>query len=257
MAMTLGILSVPMKKTGFLRKLQGSVEIKDRFSMPTPIIAAEFAYTAEELATMPEKKRKRLLEKGKALLAEENVRGIVLTHDCADGMGVAFTEGNGTAGIPGSRMAECIAFGLECAGDALTGQIAYLSDREMKAVDFALMEQLCKKVRYICLLTEKTEKAEALGEKLFREYGVFPEIRPYQTEIPQSAALTADLDGGVLRLGRECVIDGVDFALDTHGYRVDSDAVLACVPELSERLPLLSWKSGKKRLTSKKISIII
>ena len=210
---------------------------------------AEIAYTAEELAELPERRRLLLLQKGMELLRSQHVSGIVMTREC----GAVLGEGNWSTcarmPIPRSKFMECVEFGLQKAGALLTGQTVYLLDREMQAVTFQLLAKLCQHARYLCLLTEKTDTAEELADRLCDEYGAYLDVRDFTYHIPGRAAFVADVDLGTIRIGRDCIIDGLEVDVDTHGYTVDPNAVLACLPELSEKLPFISWLSGKKRLT--------
>ena len=247
--MRLGILSVQTTKTGFWSKIRNPVFIKESFESPVSMTVAEFAYTAEELSVLPERRRTVLLQKGMDLLRSQHICGIVMTRDCSAVLG----EGTWTAGarmtIPKARFIECVEFGLQRAGDLLSGQTVYVLDREMQTVSYQLLVNMCRHARYLCLLTAKTEIAEELADRLCDEYGAYLDIRDFSYHVPGRAAFVADVDQGTVRIGRDCIIDGLEVDVDTHGYDVDPNAVLAYLPELSEKLPFISWLSGKKRLT--------
>ena len=245
----IGILSVRKEKAGLLRKVFFPVSVKDRFQTEVCVIVAELAFTADEIQCMTEKRRAMLNIRAVQFLKKSGADEVIYTKSCTAAFGVKEERMYTGEGIPKERFAECLDFAMSKIGIDSIKQSVYIRDSKMTAINYGILEVICQKVRYINLLTENTEEAENIGERLYKEYGVYPEIQSIDCKIPASAVIAADADKGIIRIGQNYIIDGIERELDLHGYDVDVNAALECMGEEKDKLSFKSWLSGKKRLT--------
>lgn len=242
----IGILSERKKKTGIVKKLFKPVELCGVFEDSIRLAAAEFVYTAEEISKLPRFYYRFLCEIGMRKLKKAGAEKVFLTKGCeADYNCCDFED----SGIPTERFGDAVCFAADYIGSEALKGTACIKDRELSLTDYHTLSAICRKVRYIKILTDNIATAEKTAEKLYDEYGVFPEILEYSEKVPNDALLTADADNRTIRLGRGITIDGAEAELDLHGYDADKQKILAYIKEKGVKLKYKSWLAGKNRLT--------
>lgn len=246
--MAVGIAEVRKEKAGFLKKVFNPVVVKEKFTADIDVIVAELSFTAEEIGRMPSVFRNALRAYVCGFLRKCGAEESFFTKAAAKAFDIECGKNDCVYPVSQSRFAECVSFALNRMDEAVK-DTAYIKDSKMSAADYSLLKTVAQRFRYIVLLTDNTGSAEELAEQMYDEYGVYPEIRDCSSRIPSTSAFAADVDRGTVRLGLDCIIDGLEPELDLRGYEVDKAAVLACMGEKKESLAVKFWLSGKKRLT--------
>lgn len=239
-----------MKKVGFSEKALKPVKICGEYDdSPIKIIAAEFAYTEEEIMHLPKFYYRYLCRKGTKKLISSGAEQVFYTRCCETKLGGNVDTDATGRGIPPECFTDAVNFAAEYIGKSALKGCVCIKDRNLSLVSYHMLANICCRVRYIKILTDNITAAEKIAESLCDEYGILPEVLPYTETVPLSAALTADVDNGVIRLGKGIVIDKAEAELDLHGYDVEKKQVLAYIKEKGIKIKYKTLLSGKNRLT--------
>ena len=244
----LGILTVRQEKSGFWQKIRRPVILKEEFSTQAQFLVGEFSWTKEEIRRLPLWLTRRFYDRGQRVLARRGCAWIAPDTTCSASFSLQGEKEIGLiCAIPPEKITECINCFLAQEGMAVPSR-AYVKCRQVSVLEQGLLDSLCLRVHSLTLCTEEIQKAEELAENLCTEYGFYPEVRDIACHVP-SRAMLVDLDTGVVRMGRDVMADGMELALDLHGYRVNQGAFWGDLPLPLAQMKFVSWTRGKKRLT--------
>lgn len=155
----------------------------------------------------------------------------------------------GPRGIPRALLPEAARYALRRFGISGQCSILHLCDRNLETVSLKTLQALCMEAKTIFLYTDRMDEADVICEELMDGYGVYPEVRPYRAPAPARADMLLDADRGVIRVGRDFVLDGVALDVDLAGIEVADADVTACLREEILKYPIKNFCSGKNKLT--------
>lgn len=201
-----------------------------------------------QLSAMPPKKVEKILSKAEGLLDAEAARNRVLSHSF-DGFcdkrqqkleklaRYAFLS---VAHLCVRRVAENCGINLMDAG-------VCIRDSKSERISETLMERLCFDTKSLVLCTKATERGREICEEFFLNTGM---AVPVAEQFRESRAdVVIDVDKGEVRFGRTVTVDGVLLDFELGDAEVDSLMIAACLKRVNISDRILSYISGKKKLT--------
>ena len=193
------------------------------------------------------KTQKKLVEKARKKLAKENVTEIIFSKTlkkyCAvDGL---FEEKRKQIFL--SMIPECIRTLTGKYGIKLPANEICIKNERMDRINGYFLDEICYDAVKIKICTENIEKARNICERFYDDTGLSARVtKSFETS---DADIFIDADIMRVRLGTDILIDGNEFEIWLGEYCVDCLDALACVRNVDFRKRILSYFSGKKKLT--------
>lgn len=241
----IGILTVRKEKAGFWKKLHSPVGFKDEFVTQAEIKVAELAWTAEELLRLPLGFRRLIYERGKRFLSRLHCESIA--PDKITAQVFSFDHGGEDGGvvlpISPSAMKSCV----DSLRERVKGKRVCLKSRNLTEQDEKVINTLCPWIDSLVVCTEKKTEGQAFADQICNDYGFYPQVKGYDAVL--TTPILIDLDDGILKIGDEKPIDGMEVFLDLHEYQVNQRRFFQGLSITWEASPPAFWMQGKKRLT--------
>lgn len=149
--------------------------------------------------------------------------------------------------LSGKYMQNCITEitnDMQHANDAI-----YIKDEFLSNINYDLLANVCMNAKFIFLITNNTNKAEGLCDKLYFEYGIYPEIYDNNYKIPYNARTVINIDESFIKYNYDKIIDGVMLEHNLCELNIDIPYLIKIYPQIIEILSFKSWMSGKNQLT--------
>lgn len=221
---------------------------------PFELTAIRLPYTVDRIEKMTEKRRISLMKKAVLRLKKSGVNQIVLTDGLkqyrneimavCDGISVAEGRKEFYKYIPDAvRVAA-----KKCSIELLDAKVCISTIRADRITEY-LLRKLCYDIKNLTVCTEDTEKAKMLCREFSEETGFFPKITAAVQNSPNRADVLIDLDNARVRIGRNVVIDGVEFDFNLNGFEVNMLDVALCLPDIDIFGRVISYNCGKNKLT--------
>ncbi len=214
---------------------------------PFSLTVVYVPFGEDELRELTGRKAEKILTKAKKLLSEP-VDHIVLS----DGFDNFFQ--NEQQWLKSAARLEflsaapgCIRrISAECGMNLMDAKVC-IRDSESDRISETLMKKLCFDTKSMVLCTKDRERGKVICEKFLDETGmVVPVVRGFQDS---RADVVIDADRGEIRFGKSVRIDGILLDFELGGANVDSLRVAACLGDFDITGRILSYLSGKKKLT--------
>ena len=255
--MLIGIISECIGKKKRFENFLGRKYTLDKISNesnPFDALAVVFPYSVEEIKAMQEKRCERILKKAMLQLLENNVDKIILSNQLreyipnirslceidiiADGTQVFYRY------IPDliRKTAE------KCSISLMNARVCIRASSADRITRY-LINSLCYDTKYISMMTNDLRGARELRDELAEETGLFLNvIRSGDADNPICDIL-ADVENNRVRIGRNVIVDGIEFGFDTQPYMVQSIDIAACLRTEDLTGKLLYYNCGKNKLT--------
>lgn len=243
-----GILTVRREKTGLWKKLRMPISLREVFHTQVKVIVAEISLTEEECRRMPRWILRWMYRMGICFLQKNGCDAVAPDEICALSFGIKDGACQGIyREIPTERFLTCFS-NLKNMNKNPIPRHAYIRCSYKSFPNEGLLERLCSQIDAWTFCIEDEKRFCDFAELLCTDYGIYPDVCAKDCPVPDDA-LFFDLDGKSLRIDAERMADGMEVALDLHGYRVNQDAFFKALPLPWEKLVFQSWTKGKKRLT--------
>lgn len=242
----IGIISVPKKRTSLAGMLTGGVRIKEEFGDNPTYLVAETAAGERDLARMRKISVARIIRRAERKLRRLGAMRILMAENCREYAPFLKERIYKSYSIPAVRIFE----GFEAARKMMGYNViknVLVTDRELTAVSYEKLVNLCKMAEKISVCTTETERAEEMAERLFYEYGVCIQIRSEVCdEDRRKVQAVIDTDNAKVRIGDFC-IDGAEFRSKSGDYKTDAAEETACLGE-ENTLEIEKWISGNRAI---------
>ncbi len=133
-------------------------------------------------------------------------------------------------------------------GDGICDTV-HICDRDLSLAADDFLKEICMFAKEICVYTDLVSKAEALSESLYEVQGVYLKVYPYGTPNISSEDILIDSKKGIVRFGRDFVLDGVEFDVDFNGIYLSREDMATLVSCSEQKFKIKNFCSGKNRLT--------
>ena len=240
----IGILTVRQEKTGFWKKLQSPVLLKEEFVTQAEIKVAELVWTAEELLRLPLGFRRLIYERGKRFLSRLHGDGIAPDGETTQMLSLNEEENGGIILPITPQVMKLCVFSFR---ERIKGKKVCLKSRTLTEMDEPVVDAICPWVEALVICTEEKTKAQELADRICNDYGFEPQVRGYDAIL--TTPILIDLDGGSLKIGDENPIDGMEVFLDLQEYQVNQRLFFQDLEIPWADSPPTFWMQGKKRLT--------
>lgn len=112
-----------------------------------------------------------------------------------------------------------------------------------------LMRELCYDIKNFTIFTDDIIRTNKLCESFAEETGLLPKTADKKNIASKNTDVLIDLDRHRVRVGRNIVIDGVEFDFKLGGYSVDMLDIAACLGDIDLTGRVISYNCGKNKLT--------
>lgn len=241
----LGILSVRNETEEQHKKREKWVEAAS-FHRGVPVVVAETSINKEGFAKKSPGQKKRFFKKGEKCLRRMGADVIVPTLLSSRIFSIP-VQGDMTVETPLTRaeMPSALELVLSEYRDSPKGKTGWIVDRQCSMDCLPLLIALSQRVEFLNIVTKEREKAEKLGEILWEEYGVVPDIYQELRGRDWKNTIVLQMDQGRILVDGLTVLQGVRWSLDLEEYRIDLPGLLSRCPELWSVLETIGWCRGK------------
>ncbi len=118
---------------------------------------------------------------------------------------------------------------------------------KMDRISEYLMQELCYDTKQLVICTNDCVAAELLCERFCEETGFSIEIYNEQQKV--KADVIIDINENNVQIGKDVVVDGIEFDFDIEEKSIDMLDVMACLNEFDWVKHIKNYKSSKNRLT--------
>ncbi len=211
------------------------------------VIGIRLPCTLRQFEKLKPKTQKKLVEKAKKKLAKDNVTEIIfskaLKKYCSfDGL---FEEKRKQIFL--SLLPECMRTLTGKCGIKLPVNEICIKNFWMDRINGYFLDEICYDAAKIRICTENTEKAKNICERFYDDTGLLVKVTGIHETVDADVFIDADIMR--LRIGTDILIDGNEFEMSLGNYLVDCLDALVCVRNVDFRKRILSYFSGKKKLT--------
>lgn len=242
-----GILTVQKQRMSLLKKMRHPVLFYERFVTQAEIEVAVLSWTEEELRTLPQWYKNHLYRKGVRFLKKRGCKKVSADLSCYEALFQCQLQESFVTAVPRNMIA---GGGMFLIGEHIKNDLsAMICIERVQDIPKELLEALCPKMNALTIVTADSSNAIVFSEFLCERYGFYPKIVNEFSCLPTDW-LFLDIENGILCLN-DCLIDGVEFRMDLHQYRVSQEIFLSGADIPFEKLEFVSWTKGKKRLTSR------
>ncbi len=243
----IGVLDLRRKKCPwwFLGKYQKEFIMSPE--TPFEVVGIRIPCSQGRFEKLKSKTRKKLVGKAKKRLIKEGVTEIVFSKTLkkyceVDGL---FDEKRKQIFL--SMIPECIRILTGKYGIKLPANEICIKNALMDRINGYFLDEICYDAAKIRICTENTEKAKDICERFYEDTGL--SVRVTKNSETSDADIFIDADFMRLRIGADILIDGNEFEMWLGDYFVDCLDVATCVRNVDFRKRILSYFSGKKKLT--------
>ncbi len=243
----IGVLDLRRKKCPlwFLGKYKKEFIISPE--NPFEVVGIRLPCSLGQFEKLKLKNQKKLVKRAKKKLEKDNVTEIIFSKDIRkyclfDGL---FEEKRKQIFL--SLVPEHIRALTEKCGIKLPVDEICIKNTRMDRINGYFLDEICYDAARIKICTENTEKAKKICERFYDDTGLLVRV----TKVPETVDADIFIDADIMRLriGTDILIDGDEFEMLVGDYLVDGLDALACVRNVDFRKRILSYFSGKKKLT--------
>lgn len=221
---------------------------------PFELTTVRLPYTADRIKKMTGKCRILLIKKAVVFLKKSGVSHIVLT-DFLKKYSNEITVVCGGIPIADGRkefykyIPDAVRIAAKkCSIELLDAKVCISTIRADRITEY-LLRELCYDIKNLTVCTEDTENAKMLCRGFSEETGFFPKITSTVQNSPNKAEVLIDLDNGRVRVGRNVVIDGVEFDFNLNDFEVNMLDIAFCLTDIDIFGRVISYNCGKNKLT--------
>ncbi len=241
----LGILSV---RNEIDEKHKGRIKLSQTaaFDRGIPVVVAEFLATKEELGKKSSWQKRRIFKKGEKFLHHLGADVVVPTLLCSRTFGIP-VRGAMTVetALTPADMPAALEVVLGEYQESPKGKTGWIVDKGCSPVCLSLLKAMSQRVEFLNIVTEEREKAEAMGELLWDEYGVSPDVYLDLRVRDWKNTIVVRMDTGKILVDGMTALQGRKWSLDLDGYQIDLPELLSRCPEVWDVLEPLGWRRGK------------
>lgn len=241
----LGILSV-RNETDVKNKGRIKLSQVASFDRGLPIVVAEFSATREELQRKSPWRKRRLFKKGEKFLRGLGADVIAPTMLCSRTFGIP-VKGAMTVETDLTRadMPAALEVVLAEYQESPKGKTGWMVDQACSPDCLPLLIMMGQKVEFLNIVTRELEKAETMGEFLWDEYGVSPDVYGKLRVRDWENTIVVRMDTGKILVDGMTALRGRKWSLDLEGYLIDLPGLLSRCPALWDFLEPVGWCRGK------------
>lgn len=252
--MHIGIVSeyTGEKKKFYLKKYVTEIISDER--NPFEFTAVRLPYTADRIIKMTEKRRMLLVKKAVILLKKAGISHIVLTNGLKKYSNEIMAVCGGISVADGRKefykyIPDAVRIAAKkCSIELLDAKVCISTIRADRITEY-LLRELCYDIKNLTVCTEDAENAKMLCRDFSEETGFFPKITSAVQNSPNKADVLIDLDNNRVRIGRNVVIDGVEFDFNLNDFEVNMLDIALCLPDIDIFGRVISYNCGKNKLT--------
>ncbi|MBQ9756970.1 MAG: hypothetical protein IJW15_00950 [Clostridia bacterium] len=243
----IGIVDLRQKKCRMRIFRRYQKEMVNAPQNPFEIVAIRLPYDKTQFDRLKQKKKQKVFEKAKKKLAAEEIYEIIFSkglkeHCDEKSLNLARRKQIFLNMVPG-----CIKWISRKYGIKLPVDEICIKNTQMDRINGYFLNEICYDAVKIRLCTEDIENAKDVCERFYDETGLF--VKVAKSPEPGDADILIDADGPFVKIGTDLMIDGVELDISLGGYDVDCLDIAACVKNVDFRKRILSYFSGKKKLT--------
>ncbi len=192
----------------------------------------------------PERKRK-YRAKAEKILKKENVDRIILSKPVKEACGISGSDERNRLFI--EFVPNCIRRLAKSCGLKILESKVCIRDNNPGRITEYLLRELCFDTKRIEICSENRKQTEKIRDVFYEDTGLLITI----SENPEKsdAEIEIDVQKPSVRIGRDMVVDGIEFGFDLGGCDVDSLEVAATLKNVSVADRISSYLLGKKKLT--------
>ncbi len=219
---------------------------------PFGIVAIRLSHTAEKLEKFTSKRRTAIIRKAIRRLEKADVHHIVFSESlrkykhelmCED-VFVANGENIFYKFVPDAVRKAA----HRCSVNLLASKVCITAAGQDRITEY-LMREMCYDIKNLTVFTDDTERTQRMCESFAEDTGLFPQTSDIKNSASKNADVLIDLDRHRVRVGRNVVIDGVEFDFKLNGYSVNMLDIAACLGDVDLSDRVISYKCGKNKLT--------
>lgn len=241
----LGILSV-QRETGKRNPRKSKISEVKTMNRGILVVVAEFSATWEEIQKKTLGQKRRLFKKGERFLRRLGADIIVPTLLCSRCFEIP-VQGTMTLekGLTLADMPEALKVVLADMQESPKGKTGWIVDRGCRPECLPLLIAMSQKVEFLNIVTDAQEQAEEMGEILWNEYGIVPDVCRDIKIREWENTLLVRLDTGRILVNGMTALRGRKWTLDLGGYQIDLPSLVSRWGELEELLVPVGWCCGK------------
>jgi len=208
------------------------------------LVITEIPYTEESLGQTSQNRLKKTVMRAEKVLEDYAVDCIVMSRLLKECIGNENTTDEQKK-LFISLLPECIRkFAMPCGIKLPINKICIRDSNPGRITEY-LVRELRFDAKGFLICTENAPAAGVLAERFFEESGLAMSISASECR----ADIVVDVDAAKVRIGRDLIVDGIEFDFDTGGYEIESLEIASLLDCERERLKISSYLSGKKKLT--------
>lgn len=222
---------------------------------PFEVVVLKLPYTLEKIRTMSGKRRASVFRKTVGFLEKEAVDSVVLSNGLKDYQNEIacicqkFSVADGFKlfykFVPDAvrRISD------RCSLKLLDAKVCISSMQEDRITEY-LVREMCYDIKNLTICTNDVKRVKLFCDDFAKETGFFPRVVDINNCASRKVAdIFVDIDENKVRIGRNVVIDGVNFDFKLNGYPVNMLDIVACLKEIDVSDRVISYNCGKNKLT--------
>jgi len=243
----IGVIAMRPKKNkkSFLKRYKK--EIINHEKNPFELIVIIIPYSEEQFEDMADCRRQKVISKAKRQLLNDMVDDVIFTKGL-------YKYAAGDKNLLSMRnklflsiIPLCIKTMVPKCGMTFPLNEICIIDSKLERINEYFLEEICYDAKALKLCTQNTETATSLCERFYDETGLPVQI---VKDLKKSYVdILIDTENARIKFGKDLIIDGAELDLYTAGYEVDFLEIAACVKNVDLSRKILSYFSGKKKLT--------
>ncbi len=218
-------------------------EIISNKKNPFDLIIISIPYTAEDLDKIPLRRIKRAVLKAEKILKNLKADKIIFAALLKEYLGVLNNPGNQIFFTLIPQCIRCIA--PKCRIFPPNCRICIRASKMDRIIEY-LATELCYDTNRLIICTPDIHYTASFQERFYNETGFLAEITD---ECTADAEILIDLTHPSVRIGRDILIDGVQFDFDLGGCDVDFLEIASYIEGFDASKNISAYMMGKKKLT--------